>query len=317
MIYPAGTRDRKLWIEGLRGEKNLLSPWLPVHYLHEEEIGPNLAPVTVNTLFIANKECAFRCVMCDLWKDTLDSDTPLGAVPAQIDYALERLPPAHWIKLYNSGSFFDGHAIPVSDYAAIAEKVRGFERVIVECHPRLIGQRTLLFRDMLTAKLEVAMGLETADGATLEKLNKGFTLQQFEEKCKLLQSENIAIRVFLLVRPPFHNEIQGLEWAKRSLDFALQAGAEVCCLIPVRGGNGAMEALHACGQYAPPSLATLEKVQRHGLGGKHGRIFVDGWGLHQFADCECSAERIRRMMDMNQSQQMLPVLHCPQCWPKV
>ena len=32
------------------------------------------------------------------------------------------------------------------------------------------------------------------------------------------------MRAFILVRPPFLSEDEGLEWAKRSLDFAFAAG---------------------------------------------------------------------------------------------
>ena len=35
-----------------------------------------------------------------------------GDIPAQIAYALDQLPPARQIKLYNSGNFFDHQAIP-------------------------------------------------------------------------------------------------------------------------------------------------------------------------------------------------------------
>ena len=60
--------------------------------------------------------------MCDLWKNTLTETVPVGAIPAQIEYALARLPAARVIKLYNSGSFFDPRAIPVADYPAIARR---------------------------------------------------------------------------------------------------------------------------------------------------------------------------------------------------
>ena len=79
----------------------------------------------VATLFLTNRECPFRCLMCDLWRNTTDTRVPPGAIPQQIDYALARLPAARHIKLYNSGNFFDHQAIPPEDYAAIAERVRG------------------------------------------------------------------------------------------------------------------------------------------------------------------------------------------------
>src|SRR5439155_16240774 len=37
------------------------------------------------------------------------------------------------------------------DYVAIADRVRAFERVIVECHPALVGESALEFRDLLNA----------------------------------------------------------------------------------------------------------------------------------------------------------------------
>ena len=64
---------------------------------------------------LSNRECPFRCLMCDLWKNTTTDASPDGAVAAQIEYALARLPPALHVKLYNAGNFFDAQAIPPAD----------------------------------------------------------------------------------------------------------------------------------------------------------------------------------------------------------
>ena len=59
-------------------------------------------------LLLANRECPWRCLMCDLWKNTFAETVARRIYPAhRLTYALERLPPARQIKLYNSGSFFD------------------------------------------------------------------------------------------------------------------------------------------------------------------------------------------------------------------
>ena len=133
----------------------------------------------VATIFLTNRECPFRCLMCDLWRNTLTETVPAGAIPAQIDHALRSLPPARQLKLYNSGSFFDPRAIPPEDYAAIAQRANRFERLIVENHPALIGDACLRFRDLLTGRLEVAMGLETVHPEVAAALNKRMTLEQF------------------------------------------------------------------------------------------------------------------------------------------
>src|ERR1019366_5503905 len=96
-----------------------------------------------------------------LWKNTLEKSVAPGAIPAQIRWALAQLPPARHLKLYNAGNFFDVQAIPPEDYAEIVRLATPFERVIVECHPRLVGRRCWEFHRLLPAELEVALGLET------------------------------------------------------------------------------------------------------------------------------------------------------------
>jgi hypothetical protein len=148
--------------------------------------------------------------MCDLWKNTLTTSVGRGQIAAQIRWALERLPPARHLKLYNAGNFFDPRAIPPGDYAGIARLAAPFARVIVECHPRLIGRRCWEFRRLLAGELEVALGLETVHPEVLPRLNKRMTLDDFATAVRTLRARAIATRAFILVRPrgrwttPFH-----------------------------------------------------------------------------------------------------------------
>jgi len=98
----------------------------------------------------------------------------------------------------------------------------------------------------------------------------------------------MALRAFVLLRPPFLTEDEGLEWAKRTIELALRVGSTFTALIPVRGGNGAMDALRAAGDWAPPSLASLEAGLRHGLmiadRQTHQRVTADVWDISLFSD---------------------------------
>lgn len=281
--------------------KNHLDPFAPYAFLWEEEFGAGEL-ISTATLFLTNKECPYRCLMCDLWQNTLDHRVPLGAIPAQIDHALARLPAVRQIKLYNAGSWFDPQAIPPEDYPAIAERIQNFERVIVECHPNLIDEKVLPFRDLLRGQFEIAMGLETAHAATLEKLNKRITRETFARKAEFLRQNGIALRVFILLRPPFQDEEQGLKEACRSLEFAFQCGAEVCCVIPTRAGNGAVEALAQTGDYAPPTLQSLETAVRYGLSLGQGRVFADLWDIEKFYTDAESPQIAARLEAMNREQ---------------
>ncbi len=295
------------WVLGHRPERNSLAPDRPYAYLVEPEPAADGRVVDVATLFLTNRECPFRCLMCDLWKNTLTESVAPGQIPEQIRWALERLPPARHLKLYNAGSFFDPRAIPPDDYPEIAQLAADFERVIVECHPRLVGRRCFEFRSLLSGDLEVALGLETAHPDVLARLNKQMTLDDFARAATELRAHGIAVRAFIMVRPPFLTEAEGVEWAKRSLDFAFSCGVECCSLIPTRAGNGAMEELAKRGHFAPPSLDSLETAMEYGLSLRAGRVFLDLWDIGAVTpDAPERVARVARLARMNSSQQLEP-----------
>jgi radical SAM enzyme (TIGR01210 family) len=299
------------WIVSQRGNRNKLDPGRPYAYLVEKERNASGKIEETAIIFLTNKECSFTCLMCDLWKNTTDISVPEGSIPAQIEWALSKMPRAKHLKLYNSGSFFDERAIPEKDYAKIASLVEHFETVIVEAHPRLIGEKCLRFRDMLKPELEVAIGLETVHPEVLQKLNKQMTPQDFRNGVNFLSVNNIKSRAFILLRPPFMSESEGVYWAKRSLDFAFQSGIECCIVIPVRPGNGAMDLLMKNGDFSLPKIPSLEEVLEYGISLGQGRVFADVWDLKLFSTCGyCFDERIERLIQMNLQQKLTPQVSC-------
>lgn len=299
-------------VEEFRPPKEDVDPNRPYLFLHEEEMQKDGVVHDVNTIFLTNRECPFKCVMCDLWRHTLDEPTPSGAIPKQIEYALNRMPSADVVKLYNSGNFFDGKAIPRNEYEEIAELLSGYEHVIVENHPKLIGSFILDFRDMLQGSLEIAMGLETVHPKVLPKLNKQITKEDFFESTRFLVDEGIDVRAFILLNPPFlTNPDRNIEWTLKSVEFAFDCGCSACSVIPVRDGNGIMEELLESGDYVPPTLSALETVFEEALELKEGRVFCDLWDLERFSDCDdCFKNRKERLDEMNLTQNILPMINC-------
>jgi radical SAM enzyme (TIGR01210 family) len=320
--YPENPRERDAWILSLRSRpgtapRAFLDPLRPYAFLNEVERDEKGEVVPVSTVFLTNRECPWRCLMCDLWRHTLTEAVPVGAIPAQIAFALSQLPPARQVKLYNSGSFFDQRAIPPQDYPAIASQLDSFGRVIVECHPSLVNEKVLRFHDLVGGKLEVALGLETVHPEIGPRLNKRATPEQFARACKYLHAHGIGIRAFILVKPPWMNEDQALFWACRSLDFAFECDASVAALIPTRGGNGALDELQERGEFSPPRLSTLEAALKYGLSLGRGRVFADEWDLERFSSCDlCFQARAERLKQMNLQQQILAPVVCAQCGRK-
>ena len=305
----SGITDR--WIVSCRGKKNVLDPLKPYAWLVEKELTSAGTVEDVATIFLTNSECPFHCLMCDLWKNTTDKPVPSGAVPNQIEWALNHLPDIKNIKLYNSGSFFDKKAIPEKEYQKIASLVGNFKTVIVESHPGFINEGCLRFRDMIKSDLQIAIGLETVNREVLMKLNKQMTLESFAESVSFLMDTDIFTRAFILLRPPFLTEAEGVFWAERSLDFAFNAGVECCVIIPVRSGNGAMDQLIEKGIFTLPDFHSLEKVLEYGIEQKAGRVFADTWDLKLFSKCDkCLGERTDRLIAMNLSQKFFRQIKC-------
>ena len=294
-------------IVAARGQKNAVDLWRPYHYLSEPEFSRFGCVEDVATIFLTNRECPFRCLMCDLWKNTTDETVPVGAIPAQIDWALRQLLPARHIKLYNSGNFFDLKAIPLADWPAIADRLRDFDTVIVENHPNLCGDSCAEFQQLCETQLEVALGLETSHEETLSKLNKQMTTQDFARACAFLLKNQILIRAFVLLKPPGTLEEQGVARAIDSVRFAFDCGVNCCAVIPVRAGNGIMEQLQSAGEFSPPRLSSLEAVLHETLSWKRGRVFADLWDARQFADNRDFAdEQLNRLAMLNFTQQISP-----------
>ena len=128
---------------------------------------------------------------------------------------------------------------------------------------------------------------------------------RFARAADFLRRHDIALRVFVLLSPPFMPAGAAVEWACRSIDLAAECGATACSVIPTRGGNGAMEALG--GEFVPPRLTDLESVIEYGLTRRAGppigpaamRVFADLWDIERFFSCECSPARASRLAAMN------------------
>ena len=299
------------WILSKRGKKNAVNPRKPYAWLVEKERTASGIIEDTAIIFLTNRECPFHCLMCDLWKNTTDVSVPAGAIPEQIEWALEQLPAARTLKLYNSGSFFDERAIPEEDYKSIASLVKNFETVIVESHPRLINEKCLIFRDMLKPDLQIALGLETVHTEVLRKLNKQMTLEDFRNSVSYLTQHGIMSRAFILLRPPFLSESEGIFWAEQSIDFAFSAGVECCTVIPVRAGNGAMDLLMGKNYFAQPDIRSLETVLEYGIRLNSGRVFADVWDLDMFSGCKkCIDKRTNRLITLNLSQKITSPVRC-------
>ena len=137
------------------------------------------------------------------------------------------------------------------------------------------------------------------------------TMEDFTNSVSYLNKNGIRSRAFILLKPPFMSESEGVYWAKKSIDFAFGVGVECCTVIPVRAGNGAMDLLMKNGDFSVPDIHSLETVLEYGILLNKGRVFADVWDLDIFSSCDkCIEERTKRLIIMNQHQRVSSRVIC-------
>ncbi len=270
------------------------------------------------TVFLSGAECPFTCSFCDLWRWTFEGPTPAGAIPKQLREVLhthtgDATTPQR-LKLYNASNFFDRRAVPADDLPAIAALAAPFGAVTVESHAQTVGPLALEFRDLLSGRLEVAIGLETIHPVAAPLLNKRLDLPRFDRAANYLADHDMDLRVFVLLGAPHIAVEESVEWTARTVEYAVGKGAAMVAIIPVRGGNGEMERLQGLGQFVPPTLRQLESALDASLGFGSAVVTVDLWDAEKLPGCDvCRQARIERLGRMNLSGRLERAVDCAEC----
>jgi radical SAM enzyme (TIGR01210 family) len=284
--------------------------------LLEEERRPDGKIEQALTVFLTGAECPFTCSFCDLWQWTIDGPTPPGALTSQLESVLQALdrPVPDRLKIYNASNFFDQRAVPSEDLLGIARLANSFAAVTVESHANTIGANTLAFARQIPGRLEVAVGLETIHPVAAAHLNKRLDLARFDSATRFLSENGVDLRVFVLLGAPYVPAEESIAWTVRSVEYAVEQGASVVSIIPVRGGNGEMERLKALGQFTPPTLLQLEDALDGCLQFTSAVVIADLWDVERLSACEhCRAERVERLRRMNVSGRPEPRIFCSVC----
>ena len=324
--------DRR--IRSLRPPKVHVDPYSSHGFLLEEERRPDGKIERALTVFLAGAECPFTCSFCDLWQFTIDGPTPNGALTRQLESVLQAVagPVPDRLKLYNASNFFDLRAVPPEDVLGMAMLAAPFAAVTVESHANTIGPKTLAFARRIPGRLEVAVGLETIHPVAAEQLNKRLDLARFDWAARFLLENGVDLRVFVLLGAPHVAAAESVAWTVRTVEYAVERGASVVSIIPVRGGNGEMERLQALGQFAPPTLSQLEAaldgclqftgttttaIHHRGTEGTENFncvVTADLWDVRRLPACDhCRSMRVERLRRMNVTGRAEPRITCSAC----
>ncbi len=202
------------------------------------------------------------CLMCGYSCDTIQSITDDDML-AQFNVVMDFHESEEYIKIYNSGSFFDNREMSddTRDKILIMAGGDGQRHVLVESRPEFIKAEAIDRALEHVGSLEVAIGLESANDDIRKKcVNKGFSFDNFKRAATILKDRGVLVRTYILLKPPYLTEKEAIEDAVESAILADEY-SDIISINPINvQRNTTVERLWRKGLYRPPWLWSLAEV---------------------------------------------------------
>ena len=91
----------------------------------------------------------------------------------------------------------------------------GIEKVLIESLPEFVTPKNFAYTN--SPKLEIAIGLESSSPVVLDKsVNKRLRWPHFVKVCKLARDNGAEVKAYILLKPPYLSEKEGIEDAVQS-----------------------------------------------------------------------------------------------------
>jgi len=261
------------------------------------------------------------CYMCSYKKDC-PKDTPADIVSIferELEGGIDKY------KIFTSGSFLDPHELSLSQMLAILGKVKdaGCKEVTVETRPEFINADVI--DDIIgtlggNVRLEVAIGLESANDDILKYyINKGFTLEKFLDKAKILMKRDVLVKTYLLLKPPFLTEYEAILDVVKSARTVEEVSDTISINPTSIHKDSVVEQLWKRKKYRPPYLWSLaeclnELIELEPYVMSHPVAVGKERGIHNCGKCERDImEKIERY-NMGSRNRIEHVCDCKTEW---
>jgi len=248
---------RKKGLEKWKGKTSAVS-WKEKDFID----GPVQAGVVILPTIGCRWGRAEGCIMCGY---VYDAAREIGQdkVVEEFKNAVKKLDGIEYLKIFTSGSFLDPQELSKTSIKKILKEVPdGVKRLQIESRPEFIKEKSLAeIKKVLDAELEIGIGLESANDRIRESINKGFSFDNFKKAVQICNKNDVKVKAYLLLKPPFLTEKEALEDAKDSIIKAQKAGADRVSINPMNIQRGTLvEKLWKSGEYRPPWLWSVVEV---------------------------------------------------------
>lgn len=254
------------------------------------------------------------CLMCGY---NVASDLAIGqeALSSQLDELLVRYDGEEMVKIYTSGSFLDLNEIPVIIRDRIFAMFPGEPRILFESRPEFVTDENL--SALPSHRTEVALGLESSNDEVLRVcIRKGFASSDYVKAAERIRKRGMAVRTYLLLKPPFMTEAQAIKDTASSALFA-RSNSDTISINPVNVQAGTeVERLWRRGDYRPPWLWSLVEVLKAAKEGTDVRVFsspsgaATPRGVHNCGKCDQDVLGAIKRFSFSQDPKELDGLDC-------
>lgn len=173
------------------------------------------------------------------------------------------------LNLYNNGSFINDNEIPAEARKGMLIKINenpDIKMLVLETRPEFVTEEKVLEIKRLVPNIhvELGVGLEMKDDFYRGMcVNKGFSLQRFNFAANII-TKHLNLRTYVLLKPLFLSEKEGIEHAIETVDFSFSMGAatvslEACTIQDYTF----MKYLYGRGLYNPPWLWSIIEVVKN------------------------------------------------------
>jgi radical SAM enzyme (TIGR01210 family) len=285
------------------------------------------------TIILRTKGCSWAlgemggCSMCGYIQDANINSVKPELILSQFDYAfndklkeIEKDNNNYILKIFNSGSFFDDQEVPDQVREQIYEKISKIPKikeVIVESRVEYINHEKLAkMRDSMRDKhVEIGIGLESANDHIRQNfINKGLTLDDFKIALKACKDNNIGVKAYLLLKPPFVNEQGAIDDCVSSIRTCINLAVDTISINPLNIQKGSLaEYLWRQNRYRPPWFYSLIKCLKNAINQEdlnETRVLSDPSGagskrgIHNCLKRECNQSMMNILRNFVQKQQV-------------
>ncbi len=274
------------------------------------------------------------CTMCGFVYDSACSPPEPSDIIKQLEKALQKgnVLEHFMLKIFTSGSFLDTGEVSEQVRGMVLDRLEKDDRifkVIVESRPEFVTDKDLkdCIKHLQGTEFEVAVGLETSsDNIRSNSINKGFKFKDFTTAADIAKDNGVGMKTYLLLKPPFISEGEGLEDLVRTIDDAAPYSQTISInLCNVQRGTY-VEHLFQRGQYRPPWLWSIVEILKRAKH-THSDLVITSdpvgagskRGPHNCKRCSRDVAQAIRDFSLNQDIRILDTVGCDcrQLWEKV